>query len=89
MESTSPKPIIPILPANAVRKVRRFLENRLRKLSPNAIPALIDVGLKVLSFFAFFLRCLLRLLSPSLSKISLLSARIRFICFLRLRLDTL
>ena len=75
---------MPIAPAKDVSNVRRFLETRFFKLNPNAMPALIDVGLKVLSFFFFFFD---KLLSPSLSNKAVACSPTFFIARLRLRLD--
>ena len=84
MESTSARPIMPIAPAKDVSNVRRFLETRFFKLNPNAMPALMDVGLNALSLFFFFLE---RLLSPSLSKMALDSSPTFLIATLRLWFD--
>ncbi len=73
--------MMPIAPAKDVRNVRRFLEMRFLRLNPNAIPALIDVGLNVLSFFFFFFD---KLLSPSLSNKAFVSSPTFLIATLRL-----
>ena len=84
MDNTSASPIMPIAPANDVRQVRRFLETRFLRLNPNAIPALMDVGLNALSFFFFLFE---RLLRPSLSNTSFASSPTLRIATFRLWLD--